>query len=447
MAWQTEIKDATYTSPSGKVFTFQYSTDVSKETDIKSATFTFPEKDGALVVPLGLGGRRFPMTCTFYGANCLSDADSFEAGLEERGYGELQHPIYGIHKVVPTGTIKRSDDLQSGLNVSTVEITFAETIIDETFPESKVVSLDALSDASEKLVSSAAAEFVKDMDVSSVKENIRTQNRFKKCLRAINDGIGDIAKKSNSIHTRWQQIELELTSNIDDFVNNVSDVGIQTIRLMRLPCDTAVNAFTKISGYSSAITSVLNNLESDNIGVTAAQNQFATMKLMIAGLVSAASGVASASQGSGSVDSTEDESSDSESGVTFYDSDDSEDVNDAAFKCREDAVNAAADIAELYDKFTDFCDSKLSSDLFVDTGETQTALHDVIALTINIIINQSFELPTRKIVTLGRDRQLMELLAELYGNFDHIDEFIIDNQLTYDEIELLPMGRQVAYYE
>lgn len=64
MAWNSEIKDATYTSPSGKTYTFRYG-QLSKETELKTATFTFPEKDGALVVPLGVGGRTFPMSCFF----------------------------------------------------------------------------------------------------------------------------------------------------------------------------------------------------------------------------------------------------------------------------------------------------------------------------------------------------------------------------------------------
>ena len=113
MAWDTDIIEAVYTAPSGKKYNFQYDSKLSSETDLKTATFTFPERDGALVVPLGVGGRRFAFTCYFYGKNSNKDADAFENGLKERGYGELQHPIYGTHKVVPTGTITTKSSADS----------------------------------------------------------------------------------------------------------------------------------------------------------------------------------------------------------------------------------------------------------------------------------------------------------------------------------------------
>ena len=60
----------------------------------------------------------------------------------------------------------------------------------------------------------------------------------------------------------------------------------------------------------------------------------------------------------------------------------------------------------------------------------------------------AFELPVTRIVRLGRDRQILELLTEFYGaeGFDRMDQFITDNKLTADEIVLLPMGREVRYY-
>ena len=73
-------------------------------------------------------------------------------------------------------------------------------------------------------------------------------------------------------------------------------------------------------------------------------------------------------------------------------------------------------------------------------------MRDVVFMSLRMMLNQSFNLDTRKIIKLGRDRQLVELLYELYGNLDRVDEFIIDNKITYNELIILPMGREVAYY-
>lgn len=44
MAWMEDIKDAAYTAPSGKEFTFKYASNLISETDLKTSTYTFPEK-------------------------------------------------------------------------------------------------------------------------------------------------------------------------------------------------------------------------------------------------------------------------------------------------------------------------------------------------------------------------------------------------------------------
>ena len=68
--------------------------------------------------------------------------------------------------------------------------------------------------------------------------------------------------------------------------------------------------------------------------------------------------------------------------------------------------------------------------------------------TEKLLIENSFSLPSVKIIKLDRDRQVVELLCQLYGEdgFNRMDEFINDNALTADEIVCLPMGREVKYY-
>jgi hypothetical protein len=51
-------------------------------------------------------------------------------------------------------------------------------------------------------------------------------------------------------------------------------------------------------------------------------------------------------------------------------------------------------------------------------------------------------------ITLNRDRNFIELCAELYGGVDnyYLDRFISENNLNIDELEIIPMGREVSYY-
>jgi hypothetical protein len=68
---------------------------------------------------------------------------------------------------------------------------------------------------------------------------------------------------------------------------------------------------------------------------------------------------------------------------------------------------------------------------FVDASPTShLALHELVYTSVSLITNASFALPMQKTITLDRDRQVIELCAELYGTTDYLDEFIIENKLA-----------------
>ena len=378
------------------------------------------------------------MTCFFYGKYAKRQADNFEEGLKETGYGELIHPLYGIHKVVPTGSISRSDDVVSGINVSSVAVTFSETIIDSSVLSSEIVSIDSINLAVDRFEKKSVWQFVKDFTVARVHDAIWLGKMFKKGMKIVSDAIEKIAKIEKSIYTKWDEIQSELYDSIDEFVAAVDDVAIQTIKLIRLPANTSINAGAKIEGYSSAARDIIRNFKNDPVNYNNAKNQWNVTRLMLESLVVAcASGVAvSVSSGTGSKASGSKSSNSSVQGLK----------NNVAFNSREEAVKAATAIAELYDDVIEFEEQRVGEDYFVETGESYAAMYDVVSLSIQQIIDFSFSLPTRKSFILGEDRQIIELVYELYGSLNKLDEFIIDNKLSYNEIEIIPMGREVAYY-
>lgn len=416
MAWDSDVIEAVYTAPSGKKFSFQYDSKLSSETDLKTTTFTFPERDGALVVPLGVGGRRFSFTCFFYGKRSKREADEFEAGLKERGYGELQHPLYGIHKVVPTGTISRNDDVVSGVGVSSVGITFSETIIDTTTINSEVISTDAINEAAEEFEKKSAWEFSKDVSNATIKGAIWLSNMYREGISIATNVLENIAKTEKSIYTKYSTIESELLSSIDNILNVTESVAIQTIKLLRLPGQTALNIGAKIEGYAQIVKAISHSFKDNPFNVENAKNQWASTRLMLESLAVCAAGSIAL------------------------------DASKKGFKSREEAVTAANQVLAIYDSVIDFEEKNIKQDYFVETGEGFGLMRDIVSQSVQLVIQKSFSLPTRKIMVLGRARQIIELVYELYGNLDKLDEFIIDNNINYNELEVIPMGREVAYY-
>lgn len=439
MAWTDDLLEAQYTSPSGKKFYFRWG-DVSKETDLKTSSYTFPSKDGALIQSLGRGGRRFPLSCVFSGENCISEADSFEEGLEESGIGELQHPVYGVRKVVPTGSIKRTDNIVSGSNVSTVEVTFAETITESVMPDSKTSKDDAIAESSEVVEDMACDDFANSIAADNASEEIKLKETAKKSFITSFNGMEDSAQSlsaNESLYQTYQALKnqgLDFVNKIGQDLNAPLNFARTLFNVVKLPSKIVTSLAKTVEGYTGLYASLLTAFITDPVGINNVINQFNSTKLsLLATLTSFASALTGVASSTGEkVSSTEDESESA--------------GESTGFKNREEAIDAISSLDEIYDNYIEYVDKYTGQDLFIDTSEIAYEIEKLIEETERYVLEIAFDLPTKRTIILGRDRQLLELLTELYGNLDHIDEFIQDNNLNADELEVLPMGREVVYY-
>ena len=433
-----ELNDIKYTSPSGKEFSFVFD-NVSKETDLKTATFTFPEKDGAYVQSLGRGGRRFPLTCIFTGENCMQKADEFEAALEERGIGSLRHPVYGTRAVVPTGTIKREDGLVTEVNTSTVTVTFSETNTDKEILQSVTESSSDITATAEVFVDNAIDEFAASISLTSAPEVLQVENLCKDSAKIICDNIDNFAdmvatKKNfnlNDITNGAYKAMRKIVNSATAPINDIRGYAATVLKLMRLPATIVCMPGEIITAYANMVRDIVKKFKNDPFGEKKVRNQYAVMKLSLQGAICAicegttfACGQSSSSSAGGSSDGSQD-----------------------GFSSREDAITAAEKVQEIFEAVKEKLDSEVGKDVLIETSESYSALLEVYQKTVALVLNTAFSLRKRRVIVLGRDRQIIELLAELYGDIDsHIDEFIVDNNLMLDELKVLPMGKEVAYY-
>jgi hypothetical protein len=183
-----------------------------------------------------------------------------------------------------------------------------------------------------------------------------------------------------------------------------------------------------ITSYSNMIKDIVKKFKNDPFGDKKIKNQYTMMKMTLQVAVCAIC-----------------------EGVTFAcgqsSSSDGGNGGQEGFKSREEAIAAAEDLQDIFESVKDKLDEELDKDVLIETSESYSALLEVYQKTVALVLNTAFSLRKRRVVVLDRDRQVIELLAELYGDIDnHIDEFIIDNDLNIDEIGVLPMGKEVAYY-
>ena len=428
MAWNDEIQEAAYNSPSGKRQTFIYE-NVSRETDLKTASFVFPELDGALIQSLGLGGRTFPLKCIFSGASCNKEADSFEKLLSERGHGILEHPVYGKINVVPTGKIKRTDNILDGANESSVEVTFSETLVDKEESTSEVATVDKLDAAMDEYEDAAVADFANNIYTDSIEDKMQLQSVMKANADSTFKGVEKMTKNAPKNKKRGSLLQWfnsakkfinSIIDNIDKIGTYANEVARTMIKMIRYPSKIATDALSKLTGYQLMIKDIANNVKADPFGTKAVTNQWAATTLAWGSMVAALSyGVAkTAAEPNG------------------------------GFKSRADVLETAAQIAATFAEYSAYIDSQNKKNAFVDTGETYEKLLNVVTYSLRSLEETAFNLPVTRIITLDRDRQLFELLTEFYGKdgFNRQDQFINDNKLTADEIVLIPMGREVRYY-
>lgn len=460
MAWTDEISEAVYTAPSGKRIVFGYDSALNRSTPLKTAEHTFPDVDGAEIQSLGLGGKKFPMTAIFSGGECLSLADEFEAALCERGYGTLEHPIYGKHTVVPTGTIERTDDLVSALNESRVKITFSETLT-ESLPLSKLAAEDALDAAMNKYESAASSSFLNLIVTGTVDDELQLQGVMRTQDNSLFKGITKLCEKCSNINEkqsllqRLNDFKLNVTSwvsKVDTLASKAQEIATVVIKAARLPSEIAIEGLAKIEGYSSVVKDLLNNVKMDPVGANAIKNQFAATSTMVGAMVASLSfGVAKSAKEGASASVLVSESSGTLENYGSAGSSGSRAVgqsNAGKILSRGDVFAIADAVAVQFEVYKDYIDAQVAKNAFVDTGESYEAVLETVIKAVEMLHEVAFDLPMARTIKLGKDRQLYELLCELYGKqgFDRVDEFIMDNGLNADEIELIPMGREVRYY-
>ena len=448
-----ELLEARYTAPSGKEFVFLWEK-LSKKTELKTGIFTFPDKDGAHVQHQGGGPVSFPMTCIFNGAGHTKTADNFETALYERDVAELQHPIYGIRKVIPTGYITRDNDLIERVNESVVTITFTETLpFDPLILE--VVTADELVSTFDDFEIAAAYEFAENIICDNISEQLEIQSSLNVQANILNDNLQSLAPDDPDLTVTLDELNSNIETmfdapktadntgfsvpNVENNVRKKLNTAQLALSAMRQPSRTAINVLEKTRGYTMLITQVQNQFRNDPFGVNNIRNAFSSTRLILSGALASTATGSALSIAENAANNQQEESR--RNGGTFS-------ISDGVVS-REAAVAVATQLNELLSTIQNYEDTKIEKNNFIDSNATSYyTLIKIVYNSINLIFKVALSLPMKKIIKLERDRNIIELCAEIYGSVDnfHLDKLIVENYLNIDDMEIIPMGREVSYY-
>jgi hypothetical protein len=307
----------------------------------------------------------------------------------------------------------------------------------------------------------------------------------------------NIPSPPNLLNTKLNKLlELAKKVNNPNFINLKAALNFANLilNILKTPLKKINNLSAALNSYTELANKIINSYKNNPYGKNNNNNTFALTRLVLAGTVASIStGLAF-----GIVSKANDNGKEKETSYTNVIS-------------RETIVNTVLELNKLLNTVRDFEDGKVSNAKFnnknifqngnVNTGNTNTttgntgsnsgngsdtetgntgtgntennntennntenrntkndfidsnatahfSLIELVNSSSQIILNASLSMPLRKTVKLDRDRNYIELCAELYDSVDnyYLDKFIIENNMNIDELEILPMGREVSYY-
>lgn len=83
---------------------------------------------------------------------------------------------------------------------------------------------------------------------------------------------------------------------------------------------------------------------------------------------------------------------------------------------------------------------------FISQSVGYSTVQNLYALTMQYLLSQFFNLKIEKRFTLKNKRSPLEITVTEYGTLDDYDLFIESNQLSGDEILILPAGKEIVIY-
>lgn len=387
----------------------------------KLGQFDPPKFDGTLVQDMGVKSVLYPLTIYFDGLNHQRDAENFFNELSEPGAWKVVHPTKGPMLLQLVSVKEMTSPVDHG-SYTAFDMQWIAPA-NETY----VMSFDELAAA---LLSSIINGV---LDAFTILEQLRADlysaiqsaiNTFNKIVGIMDVIIKEIAATQALAQDAYDTARAAYTNalaqfNIDD--PDTSDISAQMANMALAPTDANSDFTTRYSQYNEMLTDVgelvpaMNTVEDYN-KVVSIEYGVSLSLLAIAQIVATSE-----------FSSRADVISAMENIVT-------------SFNSAVAAIEAAQD---------NFIGLDIDFQYFSQT-KNYTSLINTYTLALQYLTSQFYNLHAEKRFTVKNPASPLALTVQEYGSLGENDEnydlFIASNQLSGNEIELLPAGKEVVVY-
>ena len=426
-------------SPSGQGFFPKWRGDKITGTK-KVAEFNFPNVDGTVVQDLGLTGFRWPMTLYFDddadAFNTENDTESWkflqalaEKGADGRAIWDVQHPVYGTHKLQPISFELDANPTESGgLTVVTTQwiepIAAAATMSTGVSGNaSATISMDQLSNVADAAGAaanaSASAQVLANTDLSLADRVAAARASWAKGVAAIQGII-------NTADAGVAAIQTTIQSYLVQPFLDVANLAFQFQFLMAAPgllLTADINATT--AAFGLMMSAILPAGASATPATPSGKNQIAAQEAMSLAVLY---GIEQA-------------------------------ITNGTLTTRAQAVQAIQDLTTWSAYARNYLDAaqaafqgtRLDLQYFSQSKGYADAMQ-MVAYLQRYLQSVLFDLAATKTYTLQTGRATLEIAMSEYGvpgqTWDdyYYDLFIASNYLHGNDIIWLPAGRKVTVY-
>ena len=317
------------------------------------------------------------------------------------GIGVLDHPVHGRVDVVPMGKLDRRDDLVTAANQAVIEVTFWETT-GTLYPSGQTDPASAVAQTVADYNDAAATDYAEGLDIVTELDKVEAVAQVRELIDEVDAALSTVANATTSVQAQFNEIYASINQGIDTVIGAPLDLAFQISLLIQSPGRAADLWADKLDAYRNLADAIFATSPEDN-------NEFKTSDLFAAGALT------------GTIVSA---------------------VN-TTFSTQPDALEAAQSILTLADDLTVWRDTYAPG----DTGAAYSEWQQAAALAAGFLVEISFTLAQERTVTLARNRTIIDVCAQLYGEIDEkLDFFINSNALSGSEIIELPAGKTIKYY-
>jgi prophage DNA circulation protein len=409
MSYLDRIRPLRFISPSGKEFELEFE-EVSRVEGKKAPVTEFPGQDQGAIQDLGEVTQVFPISCFISGPDHDLEAERFIAALAETGPGLLLHPVWGDFPVLPSSR-RISQGMVQGMGRTNFQIEFIRAE-ENAFTYPKVEAAPALEiSGGVELTAADIGESLRDVTLENAAQENTLKIQVENILKAVQTSFAVVTAISDTLQEAVSQAIDDIFLNIDGLLKDPQKLMESLLRLYRLPAQEGININLKVTGYKL----LWDNLSTGFVETT---KQYTDVFFRINSAQASALQLAAA-----------------ESTVS------------GGIETRAEAIRISEQLLSLDNSINEGIEQieQISRQLSEPSIRLQS--QQTLELAISNVIDRSLSLPLEQTYSIEYEISPLVFLFENYRDIDRLEDFISYNQLSGDEILLLPKGREVRFYE